>query len=58
MKQGHTENLKQIPQNFMKVFKVDDVSQRSHLMSSYRKINIASEKVINYRGTSLSNHCF
>ena len=26
-------------------------------MKSYRKINIASEKIINYRVTSPSNHC-
>ena len=42
----------------MKVFNVDgDVTLTFQLMTSYRKINIASEKIIIYIVTSLSNHC-
>ena len=51
---GRSQNLKQVPQNFMKVFNVNDITQ-SRLMTSYRKIYIASEKIINYRVTSPSN---
>ena len=35
---------------------VDDVTLTSQLMTSYRKINIASEKIINSRVFSRSNH--
>ena len=42
----------------MKGFNVDDdVTLTFQLMTSYRKINIASEKIIIYIVTSLSNHC-
>ena len=41
-------NLKQVPQNFMKVSIVNDVQLKSW------KINIVSEKIINYRVTSRS----
>ena len=47
--QGHSQNLKQVPQNFTKNVCVDDVTLIFQLMTSYRKINIASEKIINYR---------
>ena len=58
MYQGRSQNLKHVPQNFIKTFNVDDVTVTYHLMTSYRKINIASEKIINYRVTSPSNdHC-
>ena len=33
----------------MKAFNVDDVTLTSQLMASYRKINIACEKIINYK---------
>ena len=46
-----------ISQNFMKAFSVDGVRLKPQLMAPYRKINIASEKIINYRVTYLSNHC-
>ena len=49
MQQGHRQNLKQVPQNFMKAFNVDDVTLTSQITTSYRKINIASEKIVNYR---------
>ena len=55
--QGRRENLKHVPQNFSKVFNIDDVSLTWQLMASYRKINIASQKIVNYRVTSPSNHC-
>ena len=55
--QGRSQNFKQVPQNFMKIFNVDDVTLTSQIMTSYRKINIASEKIINYRFTYPSNHC-
>ena len=42
--------------NFMKVFNVNYFTLTSQLKMSCRKINIASEKVINYRATSPSNH--
>ena len=48
--------VKQVPQNFMKAFNVDDITLTSHLMTSYRKINITSKKIVNYRVTSPSNH--
>ena len=41
-------NLKQVPQNFMKVSIVNDVQLKSW------KINIVSEKLIDYRVTSPS----
>ena len=41
-------NLKQVPQNFMKVSIVNDVQLKSW------EINIVSEKIINYRVTSRS----
>ena len=49
--------MKQVPQNFMKAFNVDDVMLTSQLMMLYRKVNITSENIINYRATSPSNHC-
>ena len=52
--QGRGQNQKQVPQNFMKLFDVDDVSLTSQLMTSNRKNNVASEIIINYRVTSLS----
>ena len=55
--QGCRENLTHVSQNFMKVFNIDDVSPTWKLMTSYRKINIASEKIVNDRVTSPSNHC-
>ena len=45
--QGQSQKSTQVPQSFMKAFKVDDVIQ---------EINIASETIINYRVTSPSNH--
>ena len=50
------QNLKQTPENFLKTFNVEEVALTSHLMKTYREINIASEKIINYRVTSPSNH--
>ena len=55
--QGDSQNIKQVSQNFMKALNVDDASLTSQLMTSYRKINITSEKIINYSVTSPSNHC-
>ena len=49
MQQGRRQNLKQVPQNFMKAFNVDDVTLTSQITTSHRKINIASEKIVNYR---------
>ena len=54
MKQRRSQNLKQAPQNFVKVFNVDYVILTSQLMTSHNKFNISSE---NYRVTSPSNHC-
>ena len=51
---GRSQNLKQVPQNLMKVFNVNDITQ-SRFMTSYGKINITSEMIINYRVTSPSN---
>ena len=51
--QWHSQNLKQVPQNFMKVFYADVIM----VIMSYRKINIVSEKIINYRVTSPGSHC-
>ena len=53
--QGRSQNLKQVLQNFMKTFNVEDVALTSHLMMSYRKINVASETMINDIVTSPSN---
>ena len=39
----------------MKVFNFDDVTLTSQLITSYRKINMASQKIIDYRDTSPSN---
>ena len=55
--QGRSQNLKQVPQNFIKAFNIDDVKLTSQLMTSYKKINMASEKIINCRVTSPRNHC-
>ena len=48
-------------QNLMKTFwwrlMTDDVTLTSQLTMSYRKINIAGEKIINYRVSSPRNHC-
>ena len=38
--QGRSENLKKVPQNFIEVFNVDDVTAKT----PYRKTNIAIEK--------------
>ena len=57
--QGRSQNLKQVPQNFMRTFNVDNVTLAYQLMTLYRKFNIASEKIINNKMTSPSNHhCF
>ena len=32
---GHSQNLKQVPQKYMKTFNVDDVTLPSQLMTSY-----------------------
>ena len=55
--QERSQNMKQFPENFMKDFNVDDAPQASQLMTLYKKINIASKKLINYRVTSASNNC-
>ena len=54
---GRSQNLKQVPQNFMKAFNVDDIILIYQLLASYKKINIASEEIINYRVTSQSHNC-
>ena len=54
--QGPSLNLKQLPQKSMKAFSVDDITASSKVMTPYRKINIAREKIINYRVTSPSNY--
>ena len=41
----------------MKFFNIDEVTLTSKIMISYRKTNIASEKIRNYRVTSPDNHC-
>ena len=41
----------------MKALNLDDVTLTSQIMTSYRKIKITSEKIVNYRVTSPSNHC-
>ena len=53
--QGRSQNLKQVSQKFIKAFNVDGVTLISQLMTSYRKSNIESEKILNYRVTSPSN---
>ena len=55
--QGHSQNLKKVPQNFMKALNVDSVTLTTQAMTSYRKINIESEKIINYRVISPSIYC-
>ena len=55
--QGSNQNLKQVSQNSMKAFHVNDVTLKFQVMASYRKINIASENIINYRVTSTINQC-
>ena len=55
--QGRSQNLKQVSQIFTKAFNVDDGTLTFQLMTLNRKINIASEKIINYRVTSQSNNC-
>ena len=57
LEQGHSQNQKQGHENFMQVFIVDDVTMTSQIMTSYWKISIASEKIINDRVTFPSNHC-
>ena len=52
---GGRQNLKQVPHNFIKVFYVDDVTLSSYIMTSKRKVNIASETIRNYRVSSSSN---
>ena len=54
--QGHSQNLKQVPQNFTKNVCIDDVTLTFQLMTSYRKIHVAGKKIINYRVSSPSNH--
>ena len=54
--QGRSQNLKQVPQSYMTAFNVDDVTLDSQIITSYRKIIIASEKIINYNVTSLNNY--
>ena len=54
--QGHSQNLKQVPQNFTKNVCIDDVTPTFQLMTWYRKINIVSKKIINYRVSSPSTH--
>ena len=44
---GCSENLKKVRQNFMKIFNVRDVTLTSYIMTSCRKINIASERMVN-----------
>ena len=41
----------------LKVFNVDGVTLTSEIMMLYKKINIESKKIINFRVTSLSNYC-
>ena len=41
----------------MKAFNVDDITLTSQQMTSYKKINIASRKIVNYRVTFPSNDC-
>ena len=41
----------------MKVYNIDDVTLRSQIMTTYRKVKIAIEKIIDYRVTSPSDHC-
>ena len=55
--QGRSQNFKQVYPSFMKVFNIDDVTLTSQIKKSYRKINIANEKIINYRVTFPSIHC-
>ena len=43
------EFINYIAENFKKCFNIDEVTLTSQLMTSYRKMNIASEKIINYR---------
>ena len=43
MNQGRSQKLKQVPQNFMKSFNIDDVTLTSQLRKSYRKINIKKD---------------
>ena len=38
--------MKQVPQNFIKVFNVDDVMLTSKLLTSNRKIKIASKEIL------------
>ena len=54
--EGRSQNLKQVPQNFIKTFCVDNVTLTSQLMTLCRRINIASEKITNYRVSSPRNH--
>ena len=55
--QGHSQNFKKVPQNFIKALNVDSVTPTTQPMASYRKINIESEKIINYRVISPSIDC-
>ena len=41
--QKRSQNLKQVPQNFMKNFNIDDATMTSQLMASCRKINITQD---------------
>ena len=38
--------MKQVPQNFIKVFNIDDVMLTSKLLTSNRKIKIASKEIL------------
>ena len=41
--QKRSQNLKQVPQNFMKSFNIDEATLTSQLMTQYRKINITQD---------------
>ena len=43
------QNLKQVPQNLMKVLSVDDIKLTPKIITSYRKTNITGIRIINYR---------
>ena len=43
--QGSSQNLKQVPEHFIEAFNVDAITLTYQLLTSYRKINIASENI-------------
>ena len=55
LNQRRSQNSKQVPQNFMKVFNIDGAASVLRLMTSYRRLDIASEKEVNWRVASLTN---